>query len=93
MRHPEADAFVSAAFNLEQNDLATPRQPDRHEVVTYVLGTFCHPCLRVGPRLAGWGGRTRTSEWRLSGSAKLSADEALDAEWALAEHWPSRTGG
>jgi hypothetical protein len=24
--------------------------------------------------------------------AKLSAD-VLDAEWALAEHWPGRTGG
>src|ERR1700757_1050886 len=29
-------------------DLATPRQPERHEVVTDVLGTFCYPCLRVG---------------------------------------------
>ncbi len=22
----------------------------RHEIVTHVLGTFCHPCLRVGHR-------------------------------------------
>jgi hypothetical protein len=27
---------------------ATPRQPVRPEVVTHVLGTFCHPCLRAG---------------------------------------------
>src|SRR6185295_7781469 len=29
-------------------DLAAPRQPLRQRVVTYVLGTFCHPCLRAG---------------------------------------------
>ena len=27
---------------------ATPRQPVRPEVVTYVLGTFCYLCLRAG---------------------------------------------
>ena len=26
-----------------------PRQPVRPEVVTHVLGTFCHPCVRAGP--------------------------------------------
>ena len=29
-------------------DLATPRQPVRPEVVTHVLGTFCYLCLRAG---------------------------------------------
>src|ERR1700758_259918 len=31
-------------------NLATPRQPERHLVVTYVLGTFCYPCLRCALR-------------------------------------------
>jgi hypothetical protein len=30
-------------------DPATPRQPVRREVVTYVLGTTCYLCLKVGP--------------------------------------------
>ena len=29
-------------------NLAAPRQPVRPEVVTHVLGTFCHPCVRAG---------------------------------------------
>src|SRR5262245_51678074 len=27
---------------------ATPRQPVRPEIVTHVLGTFCHACVRAG---------------------------------------------
>src|ERR1700751_2939336 len=42
------------------NDLATPRQPERHVVVTYVLGTFCYPCLRVGQGIVGSGGALPT---------------------------------
>src|SRR5579864_5445412 len=39
------------------NDLETSRQPDRHEVVTHVSGTFCYPCVRAGqPRFGGRGG-------------------------------------
>ena len=34
-------------------NLATPRQPVRHEVVTHVLGTICYPCLRAG-QLNDW---------------------------------------
>ena len=44
-------------FDLEQKTLQTPRQPVRHEVVTYVLGTFCYPCLRAGQGLIGSGRR------------------------------------
>ena len=29
-------------------NLATPRQPVRHEVVTHVLGTICHLCVWAG---------------------------------------------
>jgi hypothetical protein len=36
-------------------DLATPRQPVRHEVVTDVLGTFCQPCVRAGQNAIGAG--------------------------------------
>src|SRR6201985_3302247 len=35
-------------FDLGAEDLATPRQPVRPEVVTHVLGTVCYPCLRAG---------------------------------------------
>src|SRR5580700_8209347 len=30
------------------NDLATPRQPERPEVVTHVSGTICYLCVRAG---------------------------------------------
>ena len=41
-------------------DLATPRQPVRHEVVTDLLGTFCHPCVRAGQGSFGAGEGIRT---------------------------------
>ena len=37
---------------------ANYRQPVRHEVVTYVLGTNCYLCLRVGHEKIGDPGRT-----------------------------------
>src|SRR6202008_566768 len=45
---------------LGVNDLATNRQPARHEVVTHVLGTTCYLCLRSGQAKRGGPGRTRT---------------------------------
>ena len=41
--HYDLGYYRSGAENL-----ATPRQPVRPEVVTHVLGTFCYPCLRAG---------------------------------------------
>jgi hypothetical protein len=41
-------------------NLATPRQPVRPEVVTYVLGTICHPCVRAGQSKLGSSRRTRS---------------------------------
>ena len=41
-------------------NLATPRQPVRHEAVTYVLGTRCYLCLRAGQNFNGERGGTRT---------------------------------
>ncbi len=41
---------------------ATHRQPVRHQVVTHVLGTFCHPCVRVGHPTIGDPGRIRTCD-------------------------------
>jgi hypothetical protein len=38
-----------ASIKPGAKDLANLRQPDRHEIVTYVSGTFCYPCLRAGP--------------------------------------------
>jgi hypothetical protein len=34
-------------IDLEARTLQPPRQPFRPEVVTYVLGTLCYPCLRT----------------------------------------------
>ena len=42
------------------------RQSVRHEIVTHVLGTFRHPCLRAGHALAGWGGRISNSRFQRS---------------------------
>ena len=41
----------SRIFRPGAENLATPRQPVRHEVVTHVLGTFCYPCVRAGHSL------------------------------------------
>ena len=49
-------------FDLEQKDLANPRQPVRHQVVTHVLGTICHPCLRAGQFRSGALGGIRTPD-------------------------------
>jgi hypothetical protein len=46
----------SGIYRSGAEDLANHRQPVRHEVVTHVLGTFCHPCLRVGQQKT-WSGR------------------------------------
>src|SRR5260370_19161564 len=43
-------------------DLATPRQPVRPEVVTHVLGTFCYPSLRAGHGIIGALGGIRTPD-------------------------------
>ena len=45
-------ALRSGIFRPGAENLATARQPVRPEVVTHVLGTICHPCLRAGHRLA-----------------------------------------
>jgi hypothetical protein len=37
-------------------NLATPRQPVRHEAVTHVLGTLCYLCLRAGQAKGGGDG-------------------------------------
>ena len=52
-------ASPNALFNLSKLSVwwlrlgiaiepATPRQPVRHAVVTHVLGTVCHLCVRAG---------------------------------------------
>ena len=43
-------------------NLATPRQPVRHEVVTHVLGTICYLCLRAGHTVSGGEGGIRTPD-------------------------------
>ena len=57
-------ALRSRIHRSGAENLATPRQPVRPEVVTHVLGTFCHPCVRAGHRLPGGPERTRTSDLR-----------------------------
>jgi hypothetical protein len=41
-------ALRSRILRSGAENLATPRQPVRPQVVTHVLGTFCYPCLRAG---------------------------------------------
>ena len=41
-------ALRSRLHRSGAENLATPRQPVWPEVVTHVLGTFCHPCVRAG---------------------------------------------
>src|SRR5258705_5413537 len=41
-------ALRSRLLRPGAENLATPRQPVRHEVVTHVLGTTCYLCLRAG---------------------------------------------
>ena len=43
-------------YRLGTENPATYRQPVRHPGVTHVLGTLCHPCVRVGQTLGGCGG-------------------------------------
>jgi hypothetical protein len=50
-------ALRSRIHRSGAENLATPRQPVRPEVVTHVLGTFCRPCVRAG-QVKYW------SEWQ-----------------------------
>jgi len=42
-------ALRSRLYRSGAENLATHRQPVRHEGVTHLLETRCYPCLRVGP--------------------------------------------
>src|SRR5215831_10455056 len=44
----QSDPLGVCWINPGGNDVATPRQPERPEVVTHVLGTFCYLCVRAG---------------------------------------------
>ena len=44
----ELHALRSWILRSGAENLAAPRQPVRHEVVTHVLGTNCYPCVRAG---------------------------------------------
>jgi hypothetical protein len=57
MRHAAPHRSGCVSVNSGVNDLATPRQPERPEVVTHVLGTFRYLCVRAGQKLI-W------SEWQ-----------------------------
>jgi hypothetical protein len=53
---------ASSLHRLGTEDLATPGQPVRPEVVIHVLGIVRHPCLRVGQVLksrSGWDSNPR----------------------------------
>jgi hypothetical protein len=41
-------------------NLANPRQPERHAVVTHVFGTFRYLCVRAGQMNLGAGEGART---------------------------------
>ena len=44
-------------IDLEQKTLQTIDLPVGTRVSPFVLGTFCHPCVRVGQGKFGCGGR------------------------------------
>ncbi len=50
-------AGLTSERSAGSKNLADYRQSVRHQIVTHVLGTFCHPCLRAGQRKVGCGGR------------------------------------
>src|SRR5260370_975934 len=52
----------------------------RPKSVTYVAGTLCNPCVRVGPKIVGGPGRIRTYDQRI-----MSAIEAVSSK-SLADH-------
>src|SRR5580692_12223837 len=66
MRHcwNAADRTRSASnwIDFGVNDLATPRQPERPEVVTHVSGTICYLCVRAGHDLTGAARGIRTPD-------------------------------
>src|ERR1700747_738624 len=51
--HQRDRAVGVSWINSGVNDLATPRQPERPEVVTHVLGTFCYLCVGAGQSAIG----------------------------------------
>ena len=53
------------AISISSRELPNHRQPDRHEVVTHVLGPFCYLCLRAGQRDIGAGEGNRTLDTQL----------------------------
>src|SRR5664279_5234198 len=64
------------------NDLETPRQPDRHEVVTHVLGTMRYLCVRAGHVRNGAPGTIRTSDPQIRSLVLYPAE--LRARFSLA---------
>jgi hypothetical protein len=49
-------------FDLETRVLEPLENPFAPKSVTYVLGTLCHLCVRVGPSYSGAGGGNRTPD-------------------------------
>ena len=45
-------------ISISTREYSNAREPLRPEAVTYVAGTFCYPCVRVGPSLNGGPGWT-----------------------------------
>jgi hypothetical protein len=72
-------------FDLEQKT-CNPRQPVRHEVVTHVLGTICHLCVRAGqyrsgaPRPMKMG--TTVSPWRDDGIRGSTKERDVPCCWS-----------
>jgi hypothetical protein len=54
--------FRSGILRPGPEKLAAPRQPVRHEVVTYVLGMFRYLCVRVGQMKNGAARGIRTPD-------------------------------
>ena len=61
----------SRIFRPGAENLATPRQPVRHKVVTHALGTFCYPRLRAGQKIAGGESGIRVAVRRGPGKSRF----------------------
>jgi hypothetical protein len=75
---------IKIATSRDQ-DLATPRRPDRHEVVTHVSGTIRYRCVRAGHNFNGGRTRTRTLDPLIKFKSQLSMIEMKALSFKMKE--------
>jgi hypothetical protein len=68
---PLASRITISVISIWRRKLCSPSTTPSGQSVTYVLGTFCYPCVRVGHLKFGSPRRTQilTRGWRISAEA------------------------